>query len=90
MLALGLLGGYMQINVFTWIQRRIPPQMMGRAMSIFMFIFMGLAPLSAAGAGWILTYISLSQMFVGGGIILVLFAAVAYLLTPIRRITINA
>jgi hypothetical protein len=29
MLALGLLGGYMQINVFTWIQRRIPPQMMG-------------------------------------------------------------
>jgi MFS family permease len=51
-----------------------PPQMMGRAMSIFMFIFMGLAPLSAAAAGWILTHISLSQMFVGG-IILVLFAA---------------
>ena len=89
MLALGLLGGYMQINVFTWIQRRIPPQMMGRAMSIFMFIFMGLAPLSAAGAGWILTQISLSQMFVGGGIILVLFAALAYMLTPIRRITVN-
>lgn len=90
MLALGLLGGYMQINVFTWIQRRIPPQMMGRAMSIFMFIFMGLAPLSAAAAGWILTQIPLSQMFVGGGIILVLFAAAAYVLTPIRRITINA
>jgi MFS family permease len=89
MLALGLLGGYMQINVFTWIQRRIPPQMMGRAMSIFMFIFMGLAPLSAAAAGWLLTQISLSQMFVGGGIILVLFAALAYMLTPIRRITVN-
>jgi MFS family permease len=89
MLALGLLGGYMQINVFTWIQRRIPPQMMGRAMSIFMFIFMGLAPLSAAGAGWILTQIPLSQMFAGGGIILVLFAALAYMLTPIRRITVN-
>jgi len=90
MLALGLLGGYMQINVFTWIQRRIPPQMMGRAMSIFMFIFMGLAPLSAAAAGWILTKIALSQMFVGGGIILVLFAALAYVLTPIRSITVNA
>jgi len=90
MLALGLLGGYMQINVFTWIQRRIPPQMMGRAMSIFMFIFMGLAPLSAAAAGWILTQIPLSQMFVGGGIILVLFAALAYVLTPIRSITVNA
>lgn len=87
MLALGLLSGYMQINVFTWIQRRVPPHMMGRAMSIFMFIFMGLAPLSAAVTGWVLTMISLSQLFFGGGIILVVFAAVAYLFTPIRSIT---
>jgi MFS family permease len=86
MLTLGLLGGYMQINVFTWIQRRIPPQMMGRAMSIFMFIFMGLAPMSAAATGWLLTLLSLSQLFLGGGIILVLFAAGAYLFTPIRSI----
>lgn len=90
MLGLGLLGGYMQINVFTWIQRRVPPHMMGRAMSIFMFIFMGLAPLSAAAAGWLLQYIALSQMFLGGGIILVLFAALAYLFTPMRGITANA
>jgi MFS family permease len=87
MLALGLLSGFMQINVFTWIQRRVPPQMMGRAMSIFMFIFMGLAPLSAGVTGWVLTAISLSQLFFGGGIILVVFAALAYLLTPIRNIT---
>lgn len=86
MLALGLLAGYMQINVFTWIQGRVPPQMMGRAMSIFMFIFMGLAPLSAAATGWLLTQLSLSQLFLGGGIILVLFAAGAYLFTPIRSI----
>jgi MFS family permease len=87
MLAIGLLSGFMQINVFTWIQRRVPPQMMGRAMSIFMFIFMGLAPLSAGVTGWVLTAISLSQLFFGGGIILVVFAALAYLLTPIRNIT---
>jgi MFS family permease len=87
MLAVGLLSGFMQINVFTWIQRRVPPQMMGRAMSIFMFIFMGLAPLSAAVTGWVLTAITLSQLFLGGGIILVVFAALAYLLTPIRNIT---
>jgi len=87
MLAIGLLSGFMQINVFTWIQRRVPPQMMGRAMSIFMFIFMGLAPMSAAVTGWVLTAITLSQLFVGGGIILVVFAALAYLLTPIRNIT---
>lgn len=89
MLTLGLLSGYMQINVFTWIQRRVPPHMMGRAMSIFMFIFMGLAPLSAAVTGWVLTLISLSQLFLGGGIILVVFATLAYLLTPIRGITNN-
>lgn len=87
MLAIGLLSGFMQINVFTWIQRRVPPQMMGRAMSIFMFIFMGLAPMSAAVTGWVLTAITLSQLFLGGGIILVVFAALAYLLTPIRNIT---
>jgi MFS family permease len=86
MLTLGLLTGYMQIKVFTWIQQRVPQQMMGRAMSIFMFIFMGLAPLSAAATGWILTLVSLSQLFLGGGIILVLFAAGAYLFTPIRSI----
>lgn len=87
MLAIGLLSGFMQISVFTWIQRRVPPQMMGRAMSIFMFIFMGLAPLSAGATGWLLTTITLSQLFVGGGIILVAFAALAYAFTPIRGIT---
>jgi MFS family permease len=87
MLCIGLLSGFMQISVFTWIQRRVPPQMMGRAMSIFMFIFMGLAPLSAAATGWLLTTITLSQLFVGGGIILVAFAALAYVFTPIRGIT---
>ena len=90
MLALGLLGGFMQVNVFTWIQRRVPPHMMGRAMSIFMFIFMGLAPMSAAVTGWVLTMVTLSQLFVGGGIILVLLAASAYLFTPIHSITTTA
>ena len=89
MLAVGVLAGFMQINVFTWIQRRVPPHMMGRAMSIFMFIFMGLAPLSAGATGWILTIIPLSQLFVGGGMILVLCAALAYVFTPMRRITSN-
>jgi MFS family permease len=90
LLAIGVLTGFMQINVFTWIQRRVPLHMMGRAMSIFMFIFMGLAPLSAGATGWLLTLIPLSQLFVGGGIILVVFAALAYLLTPMRHITSTA
>ncbi|HJU09031.1 MAG TPA: MFS transporter, partial [Rhodanobacteraceae bacterium] len=38
----GLLGGIVQIAIFTWIQQRVSPQMMGRTMSILMFTFMGL------------------------------------------------
>lgn len=86
LLLVGVLSGFMQITVYTWIQRRVPAHMMGRAMSIFMFIFMGLAPLSAAGTGWLLTMISLPQLFMGGGAILVVLAAFAWLLTPIRDI----
>jgi MFS family permease len=84
---LGLLTGFVQIAVFTWLQRRVPPHMMGRAMSIFMFIFVGLAPLSAAGAGWLLTFVTLQQMFAGGGIVLVVMASAAWLFTPMRHIS---
>src|SRR5471030_2508911 len=86
LLTVGVLAGFMQIAVFTWIQRRIPRHMMGRAMSIFMFIFMGLAPLSAAAAGWLLTRYTLTQMFAGGGALLVLFALGAALFTPMLQI----
>lgn len=86
LLAVGVLSGFMQIAVFTWIQRSVPPRMLGRAMSIFMFIFMGLAPLSAAVIGWLLQYISLPQLFTGGGAMLVAIALLAYLLTPMRTI----
>jgi MFS family permease len=86
LLTLGLLTGFVQVAVFTWLQQRVPPHMMGRAMSIFMFIFMGMAPLSAALAGWVLTRIALEQLFAGGGVILVLLSLSAYLFTPMRAI----
>ncbi|NVE00333.1 MFS transporter [Massilia sp. BJB1822] len=86
MLPLGLIGGFIQIAVFTWIQQRVPPQMMGRTMSIFMFIFMGLAPLSAASTGWVLQYLTLTELFAGGGALLVCFALGAWLFTPMRHI----
>ena len=52
LLAIGLLGGYMQVTVFTWIQRRVAPAMLGRAMSVFLFIFMGLARLCHLAAAF--------------------------------------
>ena len=43
--------------------------------------------MSAAATGWILTLISLPQLFSGGGALLVAMAALAYLFTPMRHIT---
>nr|WP_267874035.1 MFS transporter [Massilia soli] len=84
---LGVIGGCMQVAVFSWIQQRVPRAMLGRAMSIFMFIFMGLAPMSAALTGFLLAYLSLGQMFAGAGVFLVAYSALAYLFTNISRVS---
>jgi MFS family permease len=86
LLAVGVVSGCMQVSVFSWIQRRVPPHMMGRTMSIFMFIFMGLAPLSASLTGWLLQSITLAQLFAGGGAMLIALASLAWLCTPMRGI----
>jgi MFS family permease len=70
----GLLGGVVMIAIFTWIQQRVSQQMMGRAMSILMFSFMGLAPLSAAAAGALLKVISLTALFGIAGLTLTAIA----------------
>ena len=87
MLAIGLLGGFMQVAVFTWIQRRVPPALIGRAMSLFMFIFMGLAPMSAAVTGWVMQGITLAQLFAGCGATLVVLAVLAFAGSQMRNVT---
>jgi MFS family permease len=82
--AIGTLAGFIQVAVITWIQRRVPPLMLGRTMSIFMFILMGLAPLSAALTGWLMQYTGLSGIFTASGLLLAGAAALAYAFTPIR------
>lgn len=84
---MGVLGGYIQVAVFTWIQQQVAPNMLGRMMSIFMFVFMGLAPLAAAAAGWLASMVSLSTLFVGAGLFLSVAALAAWLFTPMARLT---
>jgi MFS family permease len=86
MSAIGVLGGYAQVAVFTWLQRRVPQAMMGRMMGIFMFIFMGLAPLTAAVAGWLASHVALGTLFAGAGIVLTGAALLAWLFTPMRHL----
>jgi MFS family permease len=84
MLLLGALAGFMQVAVFTWIQRRVPREMLGRTMSIFMFILMGLAPLAASLTGLAMQHLTLTQLFVGAGLFLLAGTLLAFALTPMR------
>ena len=84
--AIGVLGGFVQVAVFTWIQQRVPRELLGRTMSLFMFIFMGLAPLAAVVAGWIASRVTLATLFGGSGLFLVGAALLAWLFTPMRAL----
>jgi MFS family permease len=84
MMVLGALAGFMQVAVFTWIQRRVPREMLGRTMSIFMFIVLGLAPLAASLTGLAMQHVTLAQLFIGAGVFLVAGALLAFALTPMR------
>ena len=83
---LGALGGFVQVAVFSWIQRRIEPAMLGRAMSVFLFIFLGLAPLSAAAAGIGLRWLSPGALFGASGLVLVALALLGLASKAIRDI----
>lgn len=83
---IGVLGGFMQVSIFSWLQQRTPPALMGRVMGMFMFIFLGLAPLSGAVTGWMLRSITLTQLFVGSGGLLVCIALLALVASPVRQV----
>lgn len=86
MLSIGILSGFMHVRVYTWMQQRVPRAMLGRAMSIFMFIFLGITPISAAMTGWLLRGSSTSYIFEGSGMALVAFVLLALCFSPMRRI----
>jgi len=83
---IGVLGGFMQVSIFTWLQGRTPTALMGRVMSVFMFIFLGLAPLSGAFAGWLLRSVTVTQLFMGSGGLLVCLALVGMSISPLRQV----
>jgi MFS family permease len=82
----GILEGWIQVSVVTWVQRRIAPEMLGSMMSVIMFIAMGLSPLSATAAGTLLRVISPGALFAGSGTLLLLIALLGFLWGPIRTL----
>jgi hypothetical protein len=84
---MGALMGFVQVAVFSWMQKRVPPAMLGRTMSLFLFIIMGLAPLASAAAGAALRVLSPAVLFTLSGAMLLVIVAVGALLTPIRDVS---
>lgn len=85
-LPVGLLSGFLNVAVYTWMQKRLPAAMLGRGMSVFMFIFTGLSPIAAAAAGALLQYLTPAQLFFGAGLCLISLALLALLLTSLREL----
>jgi hypothetical protein len=65
--ALGGGNGYLAIVLFTWVQSRTPPELLGRTVSIVTFAGIGLVSVSQAGAGAIARW-DLEAMFTISGL----------------------
>jgi MFS family permease len=81
--AAGTVLGYTNITYITWIQRRIPRQLMGRVMSILMFSSVALIPISMAISG-ALVEISLNGVLLVGGLGMAALALVGLLSASVR------
>lgn len=82
----GLLTGYIQVAIFTWMQRQSSPEMMGRMMSILLFAVMGVAPVAAAAYGAVLGYVDVGMLFTASGILLAVIATIGLCIPQIRSI----
>ncbi|HEV2612329.1 MAG TPA: MFS transporter [Noviherbaspirillum sp.] len=86
LLAIGALGGFLQVNIFTWLQRYVAPAMLGRTMALFMFIFMGIAPMSSSVTGWLMRDVTLQQLFAVSGGLLVGIVLLSFALSGMRSV----
>lgn len=83
---IGAMAGFVQVAVMSWIQRRVPPRMLGRTMSVLLFLILGLSPLSSALAGYLLRIVSTPVMFEACGLAMMVVAAIGAIALPMRRI----
>jgi MFS family permease len=81
----GMMDGYLIVILISWLQKRIHASQIGRVMSVVMFSINGLAPVSAAGAGWFIT-LSLEGTFLGAGFILICLCVLGMFIPVIRQL----
>jgi hypothetical protein len=71
-LAMGIANGYANINMITWLQQKVAPEMTGRVMSLVMFAAVGLNPISNALAGALIG-LNVTVLLVCAGSLMTLF-----------------
>ncbi|NEO98575.1 MAG: MFS transporter [Symploca sp. SIO2E9] len=82
---LGLCSGFFTVIGITWMQKRTPPEMLGRVMSLGMLSSFGIAPFSYALAG-LLADLSLVVLFSATGGIMVIMTVLLAANPSVRRI----
>lgn len=80
----GIVDGYFMVVLISWLQARVQKELLGRVMSMIMVFTSGLAPVSAAVAGWLIS-ISLEGVFVGAGGFLVGLSLIGLCVPVVRR-----
>lgn len=75
---MGVCIGYVNILAVSWLQVRVPTDMVGRVMALAMLMGFGITPLSLGLAGWLID-LDATALFLGSGAIVVLVGIAAVL-----------
>ena len=71
-LVMGTANGYANINMITWLQQKVMPEMTGRVMSLVMFAAVGLNPISNTLAGALIG-LNVTVLLVCAGALMTMF-----------------
>jgi hypothetical protein len=81
----GLAGGYNNVVLITWVQQRVEQAFMGRVMSVLMFGWVGLMPVSYPLAGALANW-SIEGMFLVSGAVAIVICALSAIGPELRRV----
>ena len=74
----GLFDNMVWVHMMTWIQKVTPSKLLGRVMSVFMFLSVGLLPVANALAGVVFEWNLEVSMIIASGVMVVVCLACAF------------
>ena len=82
---MGIMSGFVNVQITAWLQQRVERAMLGRVSGVQMFSAFGLAPVSLALAGVVAQW-NLVALFVSAGVLMLIVASVAAAPRAVREI----